>query len=279
MLIATHAEEFIRRVDATCITMMTPEGPKRISRKEAAIIALSEISNLDLLNLIDRKLLVYVEGETDEELLRAWAEVLTSEPELSGLHEVLNQVAFVPLSGGSAELMKERAERHFEGARVLSHNAERVIVLDRNDGKWNRHAANNPVLRIWRRRHIENYLLNPTVWKRAAAENLRSLPLLASTADATIDGFFRKQGLALDMDWVSGGAEVMQTLDAKRMLFEARRERDDDFDALNAQLYAQGLTLSRTDVARAMLPEEIHKDVRDVLKLIRSKVEAIHPEH
>lgn len=275
MLVATHAEEFIRRVDATSITMMTPEGPKQVSRREAAVIALSEISNLDLLNLIDRKLLVYVEGETDEELLRAWAETLASDPEFHGIQEALGQVAFVILSGGSAEVMKGRAERHFDGARLLSRDAERVIVLDRNDGKWNNLAAANPVLRVWGRRHIENYLLNPVIWKRAATENLRDLPLLVPAVGPAIDEFFRKQGLALDMDWVSSGAEVLRTIDAKRMLFEARQERDDEFDALNAQLYQQGVTLTRGDFARAMNPSEIHPDVRNVLQLIRSKVATI----
>ena len=264
MLIATHAEEFIRRVDATQITFLTPEGPKRVSRREAAILALSEISNLDLLNLIDRKLLVYVEGETDAELLRAWGEVLQEDAEFAELKPAMAQVAFVPLGGGDATTMKERAERHFEGARLLSRGAERVMLLDRNEGRWDTLAPDNPVLRVWRRRHIENYLLNPEAWKRAAQVQF---PL----GSEIVDQFFLEQGFASSVDWLSDSVEVLRTADAKRLLFEARKERGDGFDALNARLYQAGIVLTRPDVAREMRPGEIHLDVRDMLRLIQGK--------
>ena len=270
MLIATHAEEFIRRVDASQITFLTPEGPKRVSRKEAAILALSEISNLDLLNLINRKLLVYVEGEKDAELLQAWASVLQREPGFEALKSAMAQVAFVFMGGGDAPTMKERAERHFEGARLLSQQADRVILLDRNEGKWDRLATDNPVLRIWKRRHIENYLLNSGVWKRIASAQL---PLAAEV----VDRFYEEQGFAPSIDWLSDAIEVLRTADAKKLLFEARKERGDGFDALNARLYQAGLVFTRADIAREMRPEEVHPDVRDVLRLIQGKVKEVTP--
>jgi hypothetical protein len=265
MLIATHAE-FIRRVDASQITFLTPEGPKRISRNDAAILALSEISNLDLLNLIERKLLIYVEGETDAEILRAWAEVLQDEPEFAPLKYAMTQVTFVPMHGGNAEKMKEYAEKHYEGARLLSQKAERIILLDRNEGKWNKIARDNPVLHVWQRRHIENYLLAPEAWKQVAYFN--QFPLMASL----VDSFFAEQGFAASIDWLSDTVEVLRTSNAKQLLFEARKERGDGFDALNARLYQGGLVLTRADIAHAMRPAEIHADVRDVFKLIQSKV-------
>jgi hypothetical protein len=265
MLVATHAEEFIRRVDTSQITFLTPEGPKRIDRKDSAILALSEISNLDLLNLINRKLLVYVEGETDEELLRAWAEVLALGSGFDGLRQAMTQVAFVPMGGGDAETMKERADRHFRGAKLLSADAERVMVLDRNQRRWDPALEDNPVLRVWRRRHIENYLLNPEVWKRAAGDEF---PLLSANL---VDQLFREQGFLSAFDWLSDTAEVLLATDAKRLLFDAREERGDGFDALNARLYQEGIVLTRADVARAMRAEEIHPDVRQVLALIQEK--------
>ncbi len=266
MLVATHAEEFIRRVDASQVTFLTPEGPKRISRKEAAILALSGISNLDLLNLINRKLLIYVEGETDEELLRSWAGVLAEESEFASLMDAMAQVAFAPMGGGDAASMKARAERHFEGARLLSQNAQQVMLLDRNEGKWDNLAPDNPVLRVWKRRHIENYLLNPAVWERAASSQF---PLAAGI----VGQFFVDQGFAPAIDWLSDTVGALRDLDAKRVLFDARRERGDGYDALNARLYQAGAVLRRSDIARAMRPDEIHRDVRDVLRLIQAKAQ------
>jgi hypothetical protein len=182
----------------------------------------------------------------------------------------MSQVAFVFMGGGDAPTMKERAERHFEGARLLSQKADRVILLDRNEGKWDRLAADNPVLRIWKRRHIENYMLNSGVWRRAASAQL---PL----AVEIVDRFFEEQGFAPSIDWLSDTIEVLRTSDAKKLLFEARKERGDGFDALNARLYQAGLVLTRADIAREMRPNEIHADVRDVLNLIQGKVRGAIP--
>ncbi len=102
MLIATHAEEFIRGVKPQQITFLTPNGIRRVTDTEQPQIALAEISNLDISNLIARKLIIYVEGETDEDCLRGWAESLASDASFSGLTKRMEGVAFVHLSGGYA---------------------------------------------------------------------------------------------------------------------------------------------------------------------------------
>lgn len=269
MLIATHAEEFIQRVRPEQISFLTPSGVKQVPETEVAKLALSEISNLDILNLIARKVFVYVEGETDEELLRGWASALAADPQFKSLPEAMDRVAFVPLRGGSADEMLEFADKHFRGCKLLSENAQRVLVLDRNDGKWMRRAECDPNLFVWRKRHVESYLLVPVAWERAArtaAEN--QFPIASAAAAACVQAFFREQNRGIEVDWLNPTEQIFRDLDAKQMLFEARKNRDDGYDALVARLYDQQVVVRRRDVSSAMQPAEIHDDVKQTFRLI-----------
>ena len=277
MIIATHAEEFIKRVKPQQITFLTPVGIRRVPDTEQARLALAEISNLDITNLMARKLIVYVEGETDEKCLRGWAEALGSNPEFAALTECLKSVAFVYLSGGSAETMIEQADQHFRGCKLLSETAQRLLVLDRNDGKWQNRVAHDPLLKVWRKKHVESYLLVPAAWKRAVAHAAeQTFALAAGALKNTVDSFFQEQSGGADVDWLNPTQQAFQDIDAKKMLFEARKDRD-GYDALASKLYdtpmgGVPILVERTDVAAAMTPEEIHEDVKDVFRSIIDKV-------
>jgi hypothetical protein len=264
MLIATHAEEFIQNVRAEQISFLTPFGLRRVKDTEAATLALSEISNLEIDALLDRKLLLYVEGETDEACLRGWARALD-------LAKNMHRVAFVFLKGGSAREMLEFADRHFTACRFLGEEPRRLLVLDRNDGKWQPRAGKDENLLVWTKRHVEAYLLVPEAWVRAvhvAAQGQFSLA--EPEATKLVRDFFAEQSRGLDVDWLHTRDELFRDVNAKRMLFDARRTRPEDgYDALAARLYDAGLVVSREDVAAAMQPEEIHEDVRAVLKKIQ----------
>ena len=269
MLIATHAEEFIQRVRPEQISFLTPSGVKRVPDTDTARLALSEISNLDILNLIARKVFVYVEGETDEELLRGWAKALAEDSAFKTLSQDMQRVAFVALKGGSADEMLQFADKHFRGCKLLGDGAERVLVLDRNDGKWLRRAEQDPNLLVWRKRHVESYLLVPEAWERAAraaADN--QFPIVAGAAAGTVRNFFKEQSRGLEVNWLNPSEQLFRDLDAKQMLFEARASRGDGYDALTARLHDQQVVIERGDVAAAMLSTEIHEDVKQVFQKI-----------
>lgn len=269
MLIATHAEEFIQRVHPDQICFLTLSGVKRVPDTEVARLALSEISNLDISNLIARKVFVYVEGETYEELFRGWAKALLGDAELKSVVQNMDRVAFVPLRGGSADEMLQFADRHFRGCKLIGEGAERVMVLDRNDGKWVRRAEHDPKLFIWRKRHIENYLLVPSAWERAARTAADSqFPIASVAAATTVTEFFAAQSRGLTVDWLNPTEQIFRDVDAKLMLFEARKAREDGYDALTARLHQQSVVVSRGDIASVMSPSEIHDDIKQVFRLI-----------
>ena len=122
---------------------------------------------------------------------------------------------------------------------------------------------------IWISKKTGNPTLNPEAWKRAASNQFA---LMTQHAGELVDSFFAEQGFAASIDWLSDAVEVLRAANAKQLLFEARKERGDGFDALNARLYRDGIVLTRADIAHAMRPEEIHAEVRDVFKLIQAKV-------
>jgi hypothetical protein len=72
-LIATHAEEFARGVDASQIVSLLDRKPKRVESTPAVLQAMADVSNEEITRLMASPYIMYVEGESDERTLRAWA--------------------------------------------------------------------------------------------------------------------------------------------------------------------------------------------------------------
>ena len=276
MLIATHAEEFIRRVKPQQITFLTPAGIRRVPDTEQARITLAEISNLDITNLIARRLIIYVEGESDEECLRGWADSLAQDSSFSLLKEGMKAVAFVYLRGGDAESMLEQADKHFCGCKLLSESAQRLMVLDRNDGKWQNRVAQDSSLLVWSKRHIESYLLVPSAWKRAASLAAeQTFELGIAPLENTVNIFFNEQSGGAEINWLNPTQQAFQDIDAKKMLFLARLIPD-GYDALASRFYdtpmgGMPVLIGCRDVAAAMTLEEIHDDIKAVFRTVLEK--------
>ena len=75
-LIATHAEELARGVDATQIVSLLSGTPKRIQSTPALLRAMADVANEEITRLQASPYILYVEGESDERILRAWANQL-----------------------------------------------------------------------------------------------------------------------------------------------------------------------------------------------------------
>ena len=73
-VIATHAEEFARGVDASQIVSFLSHVPKRIKSTPEVLRAMAEVSDEEVTRLMTSPYILYVEGESDERILRAWAD-------------------------------------------------------------------------------------------------------------------------------------------------------------------------------------------------------------
>ncbi len=113
-IIATHAEELIQGVDVGQIISLLDKAPKRVESTPAILTAMSDVSNLEITQLSELSIpiLLYVEGETDERLLRGWSTPLKRQ-------DVLNQVCFRVMRGGSKDKMRDDSNQHFAGVKQI----------------------------------------------------------------------------------------------------------------------------------------------------------------
>ncbi len=258
-LIATHAEEFVKGVDASQIVSLLSQVPKRIPATTAVLHAMSDVSNEEMAQLRESPFLVYVEGDSDERLLRAWAEA-------TGASEAMAKVRFKAMGGGSKHEMKSRAEAHFTALRQIEPSACRLVLFDFDSNDKAFHPpADNKNLVEWGRKNIENYLLVPDAWKRAAQQALGAL--LAVPAVREIDAYFAEQNLTLPAGktWRDVNANIFKVLDGKRILFE-------DEDSLFRRLRSgsPSIELIRETVAMNMATDELQEDVHQFMSKLKA---------
>ncbi len=261
-LIATHAEEFANGVDAHQILSLLKQEPKRIESTPSLLRAMAEVKNTTITSLMGSPYVVYVEGETDERILRAWAQACGASPVMDKLH-------FEVMGGGNKRDMKRLAEEHFEALQQIVEGVQRLMLFDYDGDEAAFHpAADNPTLVEWRRKNIENYLLVAPAWKRAALQilQLSEGDLFAQSILEAIDQFFSDENLTLPASktWRNVSANIFQEVDGKRILF---KNDNSLFHTLrNADPSVEVL---RERVAGVMTADEIHDDVHAFfLKLI-----------
>jgi AAA ATPase domain len=264
-LVATHAEEFIKGVSPRQIVSLLQQTPKRIQSTPEVICAMAEVSNEELARLMGAPFIVYVEGESDERLLRAWAKAC-------GAQSFMDKLTFLTMNGGDKKLMKDWATAHFLAVKQIVPSAKRVMLFDYDDpGKALNPTAENPSLAEWRRKNIENYLLVPAAWRRAALSRLQLAEddLSANAALQTIDQFFSDENLTLPKGktWRDVSANIFSAVNGKQILFE------NDNSLFHALRNGQpAIELQRERVAASMEPDEIHEDVHEFFKKLITMV-------
>jgi len=266
-LIATHAEEFVKGLDTTRIVSLMSQRPTRVASTPAILTAMADVSNTELTLLMDFPFMLYVEGESDERVLRGWANAC-------GAAGALDKVCFHAMGGGSKQLMKEAANRHFNGVCQIIPKARRLMLFDFDTGENAFHPEpDNPSLYEWKRKNIENYLLVPEAWERAAVRQLdvEAKPLFAQPIRETVKDFFAEQNVTLPprQSWRTVAANIFHVVDGKKLLFE---DNDSLFNRLRG--LQPPVELIRETVAGAMTASEIHEDVH----LLFAKLQAATTE-
>lgn len=262
-LIATHAEEFARGVDASQIVSLLNRKPTRVESTPAVLQAMADVSNEEITRLMASPYILYVEGESDERILRAWAGAC-------GAQEAMDEVCFKAMGGGGKKNMKERADAHFVALQQIVPGVARLMLFDFDEADEAFHPkAGNPVLAEWKRRNIENYLLVPDAWRRAALQQLQLAAddLFAQSTIKIIDDFFVDQNLTLPpgRTWRQVNANIFSVVNGKKILFE-------NADGLFQQLRSAdpSVVLIREAVALSMTPDEVHEDVHEFVGKVRA---------
>ena len=213
-LIATHAEEFIKGTEVNSIISMLSGQLKRVQSTETVIKAMSEVDNRVIIRTEQSPYILYLEGEDDERLLLAWAANL-------GKTEVFNKFCVYILGGVTKIDMKRRADAHFDALKQINPKVHRVMLFDYdNDETAFNPALDNPVLKEWKRKNIENYLLVPIAWENAVLDalNINQLDLFNNKYGEIIADFFSEQGISSSppkgFTWTNVKANIFQAVNS-----------------------------------------------------------------
>lgn len=264
-IMATHSPEFIGNVDMHNIISMLSGEPKRIDSSENIIRALSDVDNSDIVRTQDSPYILYLEGEDDNRILSSWASIL-------GLSNIYEKFYPYILNGTSKKNMLDRADAHFNALRQINKNIKRAQLLDYDKEDDFHPDKNNPCVKEWKRKNIDNYLMVDTAWKRAVAKQLKEPTdsLLLQPYNIVIDDFFSEQNLMRPRNatWRDIKADVFSVVDGKKLLFS---NSDSLFHKIKG-VNDMELLINRQTIAVSMLQEELHQDIIDFFEFLKETV-------
>ena len=249
LIAATHSEVVLNATDPPEILGFFSTGPRSLvtlQDRTRLVEALRELEVSDLLRARECGAILYVEDESDEDILREWARILE--------HPAKKFFALPNIRRLRGRLPKQ-ARRHFSLLRTEFPELPGLCLLDGNnrDGKdEGRDQAGFQVLQ-WYRYEIENYLLQPDAIKRFVERTPTANP-------DGIDAEFRRQ-LPEGTD-LFGDHTVLRRVKASK-------------DLLLPMLERAGRRTKKTDLyqlAAVMKPEEIHPEVEEKLDRIAEEL-------
>ncbi len=220
---------------------------------------MSRLTTLDLLLAEQGRAILYCEGESDFDILRAWS-------------EVLEHPAKRFFSGPFFHVNEGRNPREAKGhlfALHAIHPAIRgLLLLDGDNRSLPDHELTADDLTIirWRRYEIENYLVVPDAIKRMIAGDATDL-FLAAEASKAIDYLKTQLPPAFFSNPLADSAAIVNVPASKQLLPQM-------FEAVGRPLEKGDFFL----IAKNMNRNEIHPDVTRVLEAIAELVPEDHPE-
>lgn len=257
LIVSTHSEVIIDSVDPTQLIAMPTAQPLATEEQQSALVTgLGMLSNTDVMLARSVPGILYVEGHTDLEILRAWATVL-KHPSLDVLTKQLLWHRYSTTARG--ELAAFKAADHFRALRLLSPGLRALEIQDR-DGNPNLPAtavtgSGHQLLR-WGRYEIESYLIHPAALERFIEHKV------GKEGAATHVAALRKH-----LEGTYPPPVLQDPLADHAMLIGTKARTV----LLPPALQAAGLWTGYTDfheIAAVMVPDEIHPEAREKLDAI-----------
>jgi energy-coupling factor transporter ATP-binding protein EcfA2 len=234
VVMVTHSEVILDEALDHNLTLLLDGRADDLARKTDIRNSLKHFGAEHYIKARERGYVLYVEGGTDVDMLRALAERL--QHRAAALWDERINSFYVqnnhPEQGLEAEL--ERVEggfgvtprEHFNGLRKLLPGLRGLAILD-NDGR-DRQGSDDGALSVqyWRRYETENYVVTPDVLRRHALSHYEDMSLFGGhreDIDAVLDDLVLEQvfdGTQADFRaWRDAPAELA------RVLWEAKTER------------------------------------------------------
>lgn len=177
LIIATHSEVLVDSTSPERIISFfrRPHNLLEHVERDQVREALKRLTSLDVLLADQVPGILYVEGETDLNLLREWARILN--------HPLYEQISKAPLWHSNQGRNPKEARAHFFALQAVKPNIRSVLLLDgdyRSLPDRELTADKFTILR-WRRYEAESYLIHPTALARFISGSL-PLPLFSAAS-------------------------------------------------------------------------------------------------
>lgn len=295
IVLATHSEEVLREALDHNLTLLLDGRAESLAGKGEIVDALRHFGAEHYVRARQSGYVLYLEGRTDLDLLRALAEhsghaVLDRWDEMPNVFFVRDNY---PDPDADSEL--ERVEggygvtprKHFFGIRDMAPSLLGLAILDSNGRSPSDTDDGGLRIAYWRRYEIENYFITPAVLEAYALSRYGDATLFAgfrTEIESVLDTVVRERvfgGNERDFLTWKGLAE-----DAARLLWEARTERlkvsavaEVFFEALAERLNRPVLLRKRDfrDLVPFASREAIPAEVGEKLDLLKSLFERAEP--
>jgi predicted ATPase len=261
LIVATHSEVIINSVapQELCALFVHPRGVANEQERERLGEAMRLLSNLDVILARDAPGVLYLEGHTDLDNLRAWARVLDHP-----IAEFLNsRVFWKPIVfENRLDAPGIRAEQHYASLQLVRRDLPALRLVDGDD---NPNLRGTPITGAglqrlrWPRYEIESYLVHPAALERFVEREVGSEGAAPHLEDL-------RAYLADNLP----PAVLREPLGDHDYLNQTKARTNILPPALGAA-GLHGVAYTRYhEIAASMLPEEIHPDVTMVLDGIRA---------
>ncbi len=166
LIVATHSEVVINAVEPRELYVMLNE-PRRVAdtaERNRLISSLRALSNTDVMQALEVRGVLYVEGYTDIDILRAWAARLGHRAENLLTTEVMWKETVFQTREGGVEGPGIKAREHYEALQLVRDDLPGLELVDgdAHQGIQGGAITGAGLQRLrWRRYEIESYLVHP----------------------------------------------------------------------------------------------------------------------
>jgi predicted ATPase len=265
IIFATHSEVIFRAVPPSNLIVMmgTPRRLANAAEREQLSRAMAVLDQIDVVAALDAPGILYLEGQTDLNLLRTWAGVLQ--------HPVADYLNRRPFWKPQVFETRDaapgvRARDHFESLQLVRRDLTGVWLIDA-DGKSRIAASSMPTPAVlnrvhWERYETESYLVHPALLERFVDR------MAGAAAAQSVQQFFTARfGAELAATFANAPLTPPSLIEN---YLRTTKARTDIVGTLLQDCGIHGFDYSRYDeIAACMLPEEIHPEVREKLDFIQ----------
>jgi len=296
VVMVTHSEVILDEALDNNLTLLLDGQADDLAAKADIRNSLKHFGADHYIKARERGYVLYVEGGTDVDMLRALAERL-NHPVASGWDERINSF-YVQNNYPDKSLVSEleRVEGgfgitprdHFNGLRNLIPTLKGLAILD-NDGRDRRDSVEGALqLAYWKRYEAENYFVTPDVLRRYAIQQYSDLTLFdgfAAEIDTVLDALILAQifdSLEADFQaWKQAPSEAARVVwEAKTQRFKLSTFAEDFFRQLAARV-GGGMLLKKGELHQLVAyvdPKAIAAEVSEKLDLLKKLFKSLHSD-